>query len=630
MSAAPAFRHLLCDLLVVALIGLQGCAVLPFYTHINEEAGSEPPTAVGSYNASLNVPWDYDFSRTSEAEAAACRRYLSTGLSTNGDQGNPCAAIPRDRNFVALALSGGGSRSAAFSAAIMWELHRLGVLQHVDVISAVSGGAQAAALYALLRDPADVQAANRLGNRFVLDRQDSSSFVDVFNRNLTGDWFVSLFLPWHLSAFSVSYFDRTDVMADTYADNYYPRGSWTDINWGLRFRDINPKRPNLMINAVDMSLRLDENDVPMGIAGRCFAFSYEGFRYGLASDLHDFPIAQAVMASSAYPGIYHYLSIKDFARSRQMGHDVYVHLADGGIRDHLALVPINAMLRRFAEGRSLSGFHADEIGRACEFSRGARVRSHGAVEASPIAKRGPSAAHHRKLPEKILVIVIDGGKPPSGYDEGDADPRAEVADYLVPVTKAIDAIDTTLDDQRALRVVELLSLRRHLTGKRLMELGVRRCMAQSGRSVTELAQCLSEAHRVLNTRSGGVFGPDCCPIIGLGVHNFTKFADLQFGPINLYDLDSNHVWGADHVTLECLEDNNYGRGQPDSAYSTIRKMRISLFLSSGELKTIKAAARAVVDEMIADFCDRDTGRLAGVEGIGCTPPVVPREVGCRN
>src|ERR671912_246066 len=41
--------------------------------------------------------------------------------------------------FVGLAMSGGGSRSANFGMAALTELDNLGVLQHVDAISAVSG-----------------------------------------------------------------------------------------------------------------------------------------------------------------------------------------------------------------------------------------------------------------------------------------------------------------------------------------------------------------------------------------------------------------------------------------------------------------------------------------------------------
>lgn len=54
-----------------------------------------------------------------------------------------------DGRFVGLAISGGGSRAAVFGGAVLKELERIGVLQQVDVISAVSGGALPAAYYAL-------------------------------------------------------------------------------------------------------------------------------------------------------------------------------------------------------------------------------------------------------------------------------------------------------------------------------------------------------------------------------------------------------------------------------------------------------------------------------------------------
>ncbi|MEK7759707.1 MAG: hypothetical protein AAB304_08905, partial [Pseudomonadota bacterium] len=49
----------------------------------------------------------------------------------------PGEAIPencRDDRFVSLAISGGGSRAAIFGAAVMFELQRYGLLQHVDLV----------------------------------------------------------------------------------------------------------------------------------------------------------------------------------------------------------------------------------------------------------------------------------------------------------------------------------------------------------------------------------------------------------------------------------------------------------------------------------------------------------------
>src|SRR5438067_2452798 len=54
-----------------------------------------------------------------------------------------------DGYFVGVAISGGGSRSANFSAACLFELQRLGILQHVDYVSSVSGGSITAAYYCL-------------------------------------------------------------------------------------------------------------------------------------------------------------------------------------------------------------------------------------------------------------------------------------------------------------------------------------------------------------------------------------------------------------------------------------------------------------------------------------------------
>jgi predicted acylesterase/phospholipase RssA len=63
-------------------------------------------------------------------------------------------ATRRDPDFIALAFSGGGSRAAVFSAAVMFELRRHGILQRADVLSSASGGSVAAALYAASCDDA--------------------------------------------------------------------------------------------------------------------------------------------------------------------------------------------------------------------------------------------------------------------------------------------------------------------------------------------------------------------------------------------------------------------------------------------------------------------------------------------
>ena len=54
-----------------------------------------------------------------------------------------------NRKRIGLALSGGGYRAAAYHVGTMRALHKLGILDEVDVISSVSGGSITAAYYAL-------------------------------------------------------------------------------------------------------------------------------------------------------------------------------------------------------------------------------------------------------------------------------------------------------------------------------------------------------------------------------------------------------------------------------------------------------------------------------------------------
>ncbi|WP_299318407.1 patatin-like phospholipase family protein [uncultured Porphyromonas sp.] len=53
---------------------------------------------------------------------------------------------------VGVALSGGGYRAAAYHIGTLRALHRLGLLDKVDVLSSVSGGSITAAYYALHKD----------------------------------------------------------------------------------------------------------------------------------------------------------------------------------------------------------------------------------------------------------------------------------------------------------------------------------------------------------------------------------------------------------------------------------------------------------------------------------------------
>jgi predicted acylesterase/phospholipase RssA len=206
-----------------------------------------------------------------------------------------------DGCFVGLALSGGGSRSANFAAACMFQLQRLGVLQRVDYISSVSGGSLTAAYYCLFSDGPGGWNPGRVQHKL------THSFAT--------DLIVNTFLPWNLPMLWFSDWDRSDILADSFSKHLFNRDGRP-----LTFGDLRADRPRLLINATDLQ------------SGRRFVFCNETFDE-INSDLSKYPISNAVAASSAVPVVMHHVTLRDFSTTFKQ----YRHLIDGGVVDNLGV-----------------------------------------------------------------------------------------------------------------------------------------------------------------------------------------------------------------------------------------------------------------------------------------------------
>ena len=201
-----------------------------------------------------------------------------------------------------LSLSGGGSRSAAFSAACMFQLERLGILQKVDYLSTVSGGSLPGAYYCLQGsdwNPGTVQT--KMTHEFATDL-----VVQTF------------YLPWNWCALIFGQFNRSDILAEVFDDVLYRRN-----NKSLTFADLRPDRPRLLINATNLQ------------SGRRWIFCNESFNQ-INSDLAGYPIAYAVAASSAVPVALHPVAMHDYATI----YPQYLQLVDGGVADNLGIVTL--------------------------------------------------------------------------------------------------------------------------------------------------------------------------------------------------------------------------------------------------------------------------------------------------
>ncbi|MEE8311428.1 MAG: patatin-like phospholipase family protein [Candidatus Binatia bacterium] len=242
--------------------------------------------------------------------------------------------------LLTLAFSGGGTRAAAFAYGVLEELaatlvafdgSERALVDEVDVISGVSGGSFTAAYYGLHgRDTFDT-----FEKRFL-------------RRDVQGDIGMRLLAPWNWPRLFSPWFTRSDLVAEYYDDRIFDRALFADLE--------QRNGPAIQIFATDMA------------TGHPFAFNQDQFDF-LCSDLLTYSIARAVTASSAVPGLFAPITLKNFSggcgfeppawvrreAAREYSFDrmyvnarnldsylnsdrrKYIRLVDGGISDNLAL-----------------------------------------------------------------------------------------------------------------------------------------------------------------------------------------------------------------------------------------------------------------------------------------------------
>lgn len=349
--------------------------------------------------ANYGTPKNVDIPDPSVADSYSLRNWI-TGHSDN------------DIRLI-LTFSGGGTRASALSYGVMKELRdthfeeqgkTVNLLDETDYISSVSGGSFTSAYYGLHGD--DI----------------FENFEKDFLRfNLESHLFWRTFNPFLL--FSRS--GRTES-----AINYYQK----ILFHGATFADmIKPDRPMIIINASDLG------------HGIRFSFIQEYFDL-LCSELAEYPVADAVAASSAVPVLFNPVVVKNYANCGGMdllgvknlqkaeefyaGQELptvvsqlrtygnkdqrkYVHLVDGGITDNLGLRAITDIV-------SLSG--------------------------SP-----KNLAENWRPPKRLVVIAVNAAtRPENEMDLSNRNPSS------VKVAGAVTKIQLTRFDDDSMRLIREL------------------------------------------------------------------------------------------------------------------------------------------------------------------------------
>ena len=238
----------------------------------------------------------------------------------------------RDDTLFVLALSGGGSRAAYWSANVMLALQtvlpELDMLCEVDVISSVSGGSLPAAYYGISTDakpcPDSVEQPGygRGWDRAVVRR--------LMRKDYINKWFGNWFWPTNIAKYWTTSYDRSDIMAQTLSDNLYDK---RPMGWDLKIADLLPDRPYLILNATNGT---------SNTFGESFTFTTEDF-FTLKSDINDYNLGRAVMGTATFPAVFNYMTLRNFDQ------DTYTHVFDGGNVDNLGLTGVSRMFDTMGE-----------------------------------------------------------------------------------------------------------------------------------------------------------------------------------------------------------------------------------------------------------------------------------------
>lgn len=250
--------------------------------------------------------------------------------------------------FIILTFSGGGTRAAGFSYGVLKKLDTIDtkdgkkLLDHVNVISSVSGGSFTSMYYGLH------------------GRQGFAKFEsDFLRQNIEGQLFHSAFLSPNVFKLLFSpNFHRIDVASELYDQVLFKDKTFKDL------LDEQPKwhAPLIIANSTEIEL------------GARFEWTQDQFD-PICSDINQVHVARAVAASSAFPGL---LSPMVLDTYRTCGYtkpgwsatargDVYVdpsrprmvdeldgyanparthlHMLDGGLADNIGLrAPMHAII----------------------------------------------------------------------------------------------------------------------------------------------------------------------------------------------------------------------------------------------------------------------------------------------
>lgn len=217
---------------------------------------------------------------------------------------------------IGLCLSGGGYRAAAFHLGTMRYLNRIGVLEKVDYISTVSGGAIIGAAYSVEKnfkksfDEFDRQFVGKLRTSIIGSVIRSVAFIRMalallllgiavlYLSIFTYHGFIALLILfggiWLFIKFQFTIFPISAVIEDVYDKMFFQKRVLPELH----------EKPYLIINATNLRTARLFYFTRNNMSDSTYDDSYTDLPVKKVFHHENFPIARAVMCSSSVPIIF--------------------------------------------------------------------------------------------------------------------------------------------------------------------------------------------------------------------------------------------------------------------------------------------------------------------------------------
>jgi NTE family protein len=302
-----------------------------------------------------------------------------TTTSPSAVQLAPSGSFPTntDDSLVGLAFSGGGTRAAAFSYGVLSELDRAEdgparkgtLLDRIEYVSGVSGGAVTAAYFALKGRA----ALSDFPERFLLRDAEESLRTPFTPENVFRAYRGGL----------------NDTQFSQWLDN--------NLFHGATFKDFDvANNPHIFINASDVYDRTP------------FIFNRTTFK-AICSDLDSYPIASAVAASAAMPVVFTPIVVASYANRCQSELPPWIVAAQTNETAPPLLKEYANAIARYRDGsvpfiKLLDGGLVDNYGLS-----GLTIE-----RLASDTPYGPLTAQRAVKLRRLLFLVVDAGRGPSG------------------------------------------------------------------------------------------------------------------------------------------------------------------------------------------------------------------------